>query len=252
MNIAIIGHGKMGRMIEKIAIGRGHNICCIVEDGEADKFSSPEFKNADVAIDFTVPSAEPGNIYRCFEAGVPVVCGTTGWQEGLPEVRRRAELGEGTLLWSSNFSIGVNIFRAVNRYLARIMDSEPQYTPEELEVHHIHKLDHPSGTAVTLAEEIIAQTERLTSWKDIGTEGGHDEADKRGMALDGIMPVEYRREGEVPGIHTIRWSSPQDSITLTHNANSREGFALGAVIAAEFLKGKTGFHTMDQVFTWTE
>lgn len=242
----------MGRMIEKIAIGRGHEICCIVEEGETDKFASPEFRSADVAIDFTVPSAEPGNIYHCFEAGVPVVCGTTGWQKGLPEVRRRAEEGAGTLLWSSNFSIGVNIFRAVNRYLARIMDSEPQYTPEELEIHHIHKLDHPSGTAVTLAEELVAQTERLSRWEDIGVEGEHNEDDKREMALKGTMPVEYRREGEVPGIHTIKWSSPQDSITLTHNANSREGFALGAVIAAEFLKGKTGFHTMDKVFTWTE
>lgn len=242
----------MGRMIEKIALQRGHEICCIVEDGEEAKFESPEFKSADVAIDFTVPSAEPGNIYNCFRAGVPVVCGTTGWQSQLQEVRRRAEEGEGTLLWSSNFSIGVNIFRAVNRYLARIMDSEPQYTPEELEIHHIHKLDHPSGTAVTLAEEIVAQTDNLSSWQDVGLEGETTPEAKREMARKGIMPVEYRREGEVPGIHTIKWSSPQDSITLTHNANSREGFALGAVIAAEFLKGKKGFITMDKVFTWTE
>ncbi len=250
MKIAIVGHGKMGRMIEKIAISRGHEICCIVEDGEVEKFQSPEFRSADVAIDFTVPSAEPGNIYNCFSAGVPVVCGTTGWK-GLEEVRRRSEEGEGTLLWSSNFSIGVNIFRAVNRFLARIMDSEPQYTPEEIEVHHVHKLDHPSGTAVTLAEEIIAQTDRLTSWEDIGMEGEAAPEKKEELAGKGIMPVAYRREGEVPGIHTIKWSSPQDTITLTHDANSREGFALGAVIAAEFLKDKKGFHTMDQVFTWT-
>lgn len=242
----------MGRMVEQAALGRGHEITCIIEYGDTSKFESPEFKDADVAIDFTVPSAEPGNVLNCFRAGVPVVCGTTGWTDSLPEVRRVCEAGGGTLLWSSNFSVGVNIFRAVNRYLASIMDSEPQYHPEELEVHHIHKLDHPSGTAVTLAEEIEACVSRLHSWKDVGKEGETTPEERGKMAGEGILPVEYRREGEVPGIHTIRWISPQDSITMTHSAKSREGFALGAVVAAEWLKGKKGYFTTDDVFKWTK
>lgn len=253
MKIAIIGYGKMGRMIEKAAIGRGHEICCIVEEGEESKFSTPEFMGADVAIDFTVPSAEPGNVLNCFRAGVPVVCGTTGWKESLGEVEKLCRQGEGTLLWSSNFSVGVNIFRAVNRFLARIMDSEPQYRPEESETHHIHKLDHPSGTAVTLAEEIVSSVGRLKDWRDVGIEGETPETRKEVLtASEGIMPVEYRREGEVAGIHTVRWISGQDEITLSHSAKSREGFALGAVIAAEWLKGKKGYFTTDDVFKWTE
>lgn len=242
----------MGHMVEAAALARGHEICCIVDQGDEAKFESPEFRTADVAIDFTIPSAEPANVEHCFRAGVPVVCGTTGWLDAMPAVKKACEDGKGTLLWSSNFSIGVNIFRAVNRYLASIMDSEPQYRPEETEVHHIHKLDHPSGTAVTLAEEIVARVSRLSGWKDTGLEGETPAEVKETLSgTEGIMPVEYRREGEVPGIHTIRWISQQDTISLTHSANSREGFALGAVVAAEWLKGKSGFFTINDVFKWT-
>lgn len=251
MKIAIIGYGKMGRMIENIARQRGHIISCIIDADQSNKFNSPEFRQSDVAIDFSIPAAEPQNILCCFKAGVPVVCGTTGWLEHMPQVRRLAESGNGTILWASNFSVGVNIFRAVNRFLARIMNGEPQYTPHELEVHHIHKLDHPSGTAVTLAEEVVAESDRLDSWQDVGTEADNSPESLKALADKGVFPVEYRREGEVPGIHSISWSSPQDVISITHSANSREGFALGAVLAAEFLCGKSGFFTIDNLFSWT-
>lgn len=238
MKIAIIGYGKMGHMIEGIARGRGHEIVCVIDAGEAEKFESPEFRCADVAIEFTMPSSAAGNLLRCFDAGVPVVCGTTGWLDAMPEIRRRCDEGKGTLLWASNFSIGVNVFMAVNRRLAELMDRFPQYTPRMVETHHIHKLDHPSGTAVTLAEEIVARTGRVKGWVE-------PEAGKEIPA--GYMEVDHIRSGEVPGIHTIVWDSPQDSISITHDAKSREGFALGAVLAAEWLKDKKGFHTMSEV-----
>ncbi len=249
MKIAIVGHGKMGRLVEEIARRRGHHIVCVVEAGEEEKFAGHDFRKADVAIDFTVPSAEPDNILSCFAAGVPVVCGTTGWTERLPEIKEMCGKGEGTLMWSSNFSIGVNIFRAVNRYLDKIMQDEPQYRPLLTEVHHVHKLDHPSGTAVTLAEELVANTPRVTSWEEV--ELSEDGAEVVEAVSPEVLPVAHRREGEVPGIHTITWESDVDSITLTHSAKSRAGFALGAVIAAEWLvKQPKGFYTMDSMLSF--
>ena len=240
----------MGKMIEEAALSRGHEICCVIDAAETEKFDSPQFREADVAIDFSIPSAEPENVERCFAAGVPVVCGTTGWKDSLPIMERKARNGEGTLLWSSNFSVGVNIFRAVNRYLARIMAGEPQYNPVLTEVHHIHKLDHPSGTAVTLAEDLIEADSRTLSWQDAGEEGKAIPGDLEKMAEEHILPVLYRREGEVPGIHSITWDSPQDSITITHSAHSRRGFALGAVIAADWLAGRKGLYTIEDVFRY--
>lgn len=226
-------------MVEAIARKRGHDIVCIIDAGEECKFSSPEFQEAEVAVDFSVPGAEPANVEACFRAGVPVVCGTTGWQAELPGIKLKCETGEGTLLWSSNFSIGVNVFMAVNRFLAHIMDSEPQYRPSIEEVHHVHKLDHPSGTAVTLAQELARETDRVGEWtEDVSA----SEADRSRLL------VTHRREGEVPGIHTVTWDSPVDTISISHSAKSREGFALGAVKAAEWLKGRgTGFYTMRDV-----
>lgn len=238
----------MGRMIEKIALERGHEIVCIIDAGETEKFESPEFRSADVAIDFSIPSAEPANVLSAMDAGIPVVCGTTGWNTSLPSVRQLCDQGKGTLLWSSNFSVGVNIFRVVNRFLATIMNSEPQYKPSLEEVHHIHKLDHPSGTAVTIAEDMIETASSLTAWKEAGEKGASSPQILAEMAAGGLLPVEYERRGEVPGIHSVCWDSPQDSITLTHSAKSREGFALGAVLAAEWLKGKTGYHDISEMY----
>lgn len=240
MKIALIGYGKMGKMIEGIALERGNEITCRIDKDNLEDFDSEAFRTSDVAIEFTTPGTAVGNVRRCFAAGVPVVCGTTGWTASLPEFQDDCAKGKGTLLWSSNFSIGVNIFMAVNRYLARIMDSFPQYTPDMTETHHIHKLDHPSGTAITLAEQIEANTGRITGWA---------EPEEGKAASEGILEIAHRREGEVPGIHSIHWDSIVDEITITHSAKSRAGFALGAVMAAEWLAGKRGYHTLGEMLT---
>lgn len=230
----------MGHMIEEAALQRGHRICCKIDADNIDSFESREFREADVAIEFTTPSTAIDNILRCFAAGVPVVCGTTGWYDSLPEIIEMCREGRGTLMASSNFSIGVNIFRAVNRYLAGIMQNFSQYEPSMTETHHIHKLDHPSGTAITLAEEITASAPRIKSWAE----------PQPGKSIGGgVLPVDHVRRGEVPGIHTIKWDSPVDEITITHSAKSREGFALGAVIAAEWLSKRKGYFTIGEMLS---
>lgn len=237
MKIALIGYGKMGHMIESIALSRGNEITCRIDKENLTDFDSDAFRNSDVAIEFTTPATAAANIERCFAAGVPVVCGTTGWTERLPELQKLCAEDRGTLMWASNYSVGVNIFMAVNRFLAGLMQNFPDYTPSMTEVHHIHKLDHPSGTAITLAEQLIASDHRVTSWADKdGTEHG-----------EGVLEIESVREGEVPGIHSIRWDSDVDDITITHSAKSRRGFALGAVLAAEWLPGHKGYHAFGEV-----
>ena len=233
MKIALIGYGKMGRMIEEIAVARGHEIVSIIDVDNRDAFASEAFRSADVAIEFTAPQAAYDNYMRAFAHHVKVVSGSTGWipQHG-EEVKRMCEKEGQTLFWSSNFSLGVTIFRAVNRYLARIMNQFDDYTPSMEEVHHVHKLDHPSGTAITLAEDILTQLDRETTWC-LGQATRPDE-----------LPIAAIREGQVPGTHTIRYDSPEDTITITHEAKNRQGFALGAVLAAEFIIGKKGFFTM--------
>ena len=228
MKIALIGYGKMGHIIESIALERGHEIVCIIDQNNLDEFESDAFASAEVAIEFTTPQTAEQNILRAWKAGVPVVCGTTGWNvESLKQqlLHNSIQLLHHTtpsLMWSSNYSIGVNILFALNQQLAKLMVSYPDYTPHMTEVHHIHKLDAPSGTAKTLQETI--GEERLP-----------------------LEAIESIREGEVPGIHTVTWDSEVDSITITHSAKSRKGFALGAVIAAEWMKGKTGWHEFSEV-----
>lgn len=238
MKIALIGYGKMGHIIERIALERGNTITCRIDNDNQEEFDSEAFKGSDVAIEFTTPGTAEENIRRCFEAGVPVVCGTTGWTASLPEMRKICDEGKGTLMWASNYSIGVNIFMAVNRYLSKIMDKFPEYTPELTEVHHIHKLDHPSGTAITLAEQIVGNTARIEGWME-----PTDEAPMPPY----LLPVAHERRGEVPGIHTIVWRSEADEITISHSARSRDGFALGAVLAAEWLAGKKGYHEINEL-----
>lgn len=236
MNIALIGYGKMGRMIEAVAKSRGHNIVSIIDiDNQAD-FGSPEFASADVAIEFTNPTAAYGNYLRAFEAGVKVVSGSTGWMKDHGDDVRRMCNEEGqTLFWASNFSIGVAIFSAVNRYLAHIMNQFPQYDVELEETHHVHKLDHPSGTAITLADEIVERLDRKEAWAEETT------APEK-------LRVDHIRRGEVPGIHTVRYDSEADLITITHDAHSRKGFALGAVLAAEYTKDHQGLLTISDMF----
>lgn len=222
----------MGKIIERIALERGHEIVCIIDIDNRDDFTSDAYKSADVAIEFSVPSVAVSNIRSSFAAGVPVVCGTTGWTDALPELQKEVEEGGHTLFWSSNYSLGVNIFMKVNSYLARLMNRFPEYNVEMTEVHHTQKLDAPSGTAITLAEGILEQLERKSAWsEEVENSATH-------VAIKSI------REGQVPGIHTIRYESEVDSITITHDAKSREGFALGAVVAAEFTAGKKGLLSM--------
>ncbi len=236
MKIALIGHGKMGRMIEEIARQRGHEIVSIIDVDNQEDFSSEAFRSADVAIEFTAPHAAYGNVCRAFDEGVKVVSGSTGWikQYG-DDVRRRCEQGGCTLLWASNFSIGVGIFAAVNRYLATIMNMFPQYDVELEETHHVHKLDHPSGTAITLAEDIVEVIDRKEGWAENTTDPT-------------LLRVDDIRRGEVPGIHTIRYDSDADLITISHDAHNRRGFALGAVLAAEWVEGQQGFLTIDDYY----
>ena len=205
MKIALIGYGKMGKIIEKIALSRGHEIVARIDVDNMEDIHSDAFRSADAAIEFTMPKV--------------------------------AEEKGKAFFWTSNFSVGVNVFFAVNKYLAKIMNGFDQYDVSMTETHHIHKLDAPSGTAVTLAEGILENLERKKSWTLVGA--APVEADSIG--------IEAIREGEVPGIHTIVYDSPVDSITITHSAKSREGFALGAVMAAEFIQGKKGFLSMQDM-----
>lgn len=234
MKIALIGYGKMGHAIEQIALQRGHEIVSVIDVNNQEDFMSDAFKSADVAIEFSMPAVAMDNYRRAFAAGVPVVSGTTGWLEHLPEIKEACKAGQ-TFFYASNFSLGVNIFFALNKYLAKIMNDFPAYDVRMVETHHVHKLDAPSGTAITLAEGLIDNIERKNKWVE-GKEPAEDEI--------GICSV---REGEVPGIHTVIYESDVDTISITHDAKSRMGFALGAVVAAEFTCGKKGFLTMQDM-----
>lgn len=236
MKIAIIGYGKMGRAIERIARERGHEIVCVIDAGQEALFDSSEFKSADVAIEFSVPTAARDNVERSLRAGVKTLSGTTGWSDHLAEMQALATSLEGTLMWSSNYSLGVNLFRLINRYAATLLSRFAQYTPSMKEVHHIHKLDHPSGTAKTLAEDLMACDEAVTGWTEDET-----------AVVSGLMHIGHERRGEVPGIHTIEWDSQYDTITLTHSAKTRDSFAVGAVVAAEWLVDRTGVVTIDDM-----
>lgn len=236
MKIALIGYGKMGKTIEQIALQRGHQIVSIIDINNTADFESEAFRSADVAIEFTTPATALGNYMRCFAANVPVVSGTTGWLEHLDEVKAKCEQEGKTFFYASNFSVGVNIFFALNRYLAKIMNGFPAYDVRMTEVHHIHKLDAPSGTAITLAEGILENVERKERWTLETAERPTD------------LPIHAIREGEVPGIHEIIYESEADTISIKHDAKSRAGFALGAVIAAEFTAGKKGFLGMNDLF----
>ena len=249
MNIALIGYGKMGKMIESICKERGHKIVSIIDIDNQQDFDSPEFASADVAIEFTSPTAAYGNYLRAFKAGVKVVSGSTGWMKNHGDDVRRMCTEEGkTLFWASNFSIGVAIFSAVNRYLAKIMNQFPQYDVHMEETHHIHKLDAPSGTAITLAEEIVNDLDRKTSW----VKGEQHLADGTVEGTNNVaadqLAIESIRRDEVPGIHSIIYNSEADCINITHDAHSRKGFALGAVLAAEYTQQHSGLLTTSDLF----
>ncbi len=235
MNIALIGYGKMGHEIEKIAKERGHTIVSIIDVSNRADFDSPAFKSADVAIEFSTPESAINNYRKCFAANVPVVAGTTGWLEHMDEVKKACSESNQTFFYASNYSLGMNIFFVLNKYLARIMDNYPDYDVKMEEIHHIHKLDAPSGTAITLAEGVIENISRKDRW-NLETE--ESETD---------LAIHCVREGEVPGIHEVIYESEADVISIKHNSKSRKALALGAIVAAEFTKGKKGFLGMSDM-----
>ncbi|MEO6832191.1 MAG: 4-hydroxy-tetrahydrodipicolinate reductase, partial [Chitinophagaceae bacterium] len=226
MKIALIGYGKMGHAIERLAQERGHEIVLRITSKNATELSTGNLKKADVAIEFTNPEVAFDNVCYCLNAGVPVVSGSTGWTEKLQEAKRISVEKQVGLLWASNFSIGVNIFFEVNKLLAKLMERQEGYKASMEEIHHLQKKDAPSGTAITLGEQIIANNNRYENW-ELGTE-----------APEGTLAINALREENVPGTHQISWNSAVDKIDIIHTAKSRDGFALGAILAAEFLLGK--------------
>ncbi|MFL1896870.1 4-hydroxy-tetrahydrodipicolinate reductase [Aquimarina sp. 2-A2] len=233
MKIALLGYGKMGKTIEQIALERGHSI--VLKVGKND--TNYDLTSADVAIDFSIPDAAVENITRCFEASVPIICGTTGWLDHFEETVSLCHQKKGAFIYASNFSLGVNLYFELNKKLAQMMKPLDTYAVAIEEIHHLQKLDAPSGTAITLAEDIIA-TSDTTNWflKDTTDT----------IATNGI-PITAKREPEVPGTHTVQYTSQIDTIEIKHTAHNRNGFALGAIVAAEWLQNKTGVYTMKDV-----
>lgn len=232
MKIALIGYGKMGKEIEQILIARGHTIPLIIDLNNTNDLDAAHLQKVDVAIEFTTPSTAYGNVVKCLEAGVPVVCGTTAWLDKLPEVEQLCKEKNGAFFYASNYSIGVNIFFEINRRLAQLMNRFGEYDVTIEETHHTQKKDAPSGTAVTLAEGVLENLDRKQKWV-CGTTTVPEE-----------LEVVAIRRSVVPGTHIVTYESDVDALSITHMAKSRRGFALGAVLAAEFLHGKTGIFSM--------
>lgn len=246
MRIALLGYGKMGQIVEKIALDRNHEIVLKIDQYNPEELTIENLQKADVAIEFSQPDAVLGNIQLCFEAHVPIVVGTTGWYGQLQHIKNQCEDGNNTLLYASNFSIGVNIFFHVNELLAKLMNRYPYYDVQVEEIHHTQKLDAPSGTAMTIAEGIIHHLDAKTEWVN---EVAGDNADKIVHQLkDSQLLIESHRIDLVPGTHTVIYDSEVDSIEFKHTAHNRSGFALGAVIAAEWVKNKTGFFSVKDMF----
>ncbi|MDO9255380.1 MAG: 4-hydroxy-tetrahydrodipicolinate reductase [Bacteroidales bacterium] len=236
MKIALLGYGKMGREVEKIALEQEHTIVLII-DNENDWLEKGELlKGCDVAIEFSMPAIAIENIRRCFDANVPIVVGTTGWYDQFQQISDLCVSGNKTLFYSTNFSIGVNIFFDINRRLASLLQAYPMYSPAMVEIHHTQKLDAPSGTAITLANDIIAANPRFTKFTK--TDPG-----------PGEIAIQSIREGNVPGTHTITWTSEIDQITITHEAKGRRGLAAGALMAAEWVQNKQGVYTMKDILS---
>lgn len=235
MNIAIIGYGKMGKQIEQAARQRGHEISLIIDVNNFSDLNHENLQKIDVAIEFSVPAVAFKNITTCLDADIPVVSGTTGWLDKYSEIEERCKNEGKTFMYASNFSLGVNIFFKLNQYLAHIMNKFNDYDIDITETHHTQKLDAPSGTAITIAQDIIKKIDRKTKWELNKSEGHHS------------IDIKAIRKKDVFGIHTVHYESDFDFISITHNAKSRNGFALGAVLAAEFIKDKKGLLTMEDM-----
>ncbi len=237
MKIALIGYGKMGKAIEAIALERKHTIALAVSIENIEDNTIENIKKADVAIEFTGPEIAFENVCRCIDAGVPVVCGSTGWLQRFEEVKKYCLAHQGALLYASNFSVGVNIFFAINKKLAEMMASHPEYDVFINEIHHTAKLDAPSGTAITLAEQVLQYNKRKDHWIN---ETAHNQRE---------LAILSERVDPAPGTHKVKYTSGIDDIEIIHTAHNRKGFAMGAVLAAEFLQNKTGIFTMQDVLS---
>ncbi len=235
MKIALIGYGKMGKAIGSIARSKGHELALIIDAGNPQDFTAANLQQCDVAIEFTGPHSAAANIRQCLAAGIPVVSGSTGWLEEMEAISKYCELQQGTFLYASNFSIGVNIFFELNKKLAVLMQPHREYEVSMEEIHHTEKKDAPSGTAITLAQQVIAAGGGKTAWVS-----GEAVAPEQ-------LAITSKRIDPAPGTHSVRYHSAIDDIEIIHTAHSREGFASGAVLAAEFLPGKKGIFTMQQV-----
>ncbi|MBK8699962.1 MAG: 4-hydroxy-tetrahydrodipicolinate reductase [Saprospiraceae bacterium] len=237
MKIALIGYGKMGKTIEKVALGRGHEIVSIVASANADDILSIKNSGAEVAIEVTRPSSAAGNILSCISQGIPVICGTTAWHADEAFVFEQTRQKSGALVYASNFSVGVNLFFMLNEYLTELMKNQKEYTPSILEIHHTAKLDSPSGTAITLAQGIIAKRTDLSGWVN----SLHNDPD--------VLAIISERKDPAPGTHVIQYESAIDTISIRHEAHNREGFATGAILAAEWIQGKKGVFGMKEVLS---
>jgi 4-hydroxy-tetrahydrodipicolinate reductase len=233
MRIILIGYGKMGKLIEKIAIEKGHEIVAIFDAENSADLKNIQKGSADVAIEFSQPATAYENVSSCLKKQIPVISGTTGWMHQLEAAKATCKQFNGTFLYASNFSLGVNLFFKINELAAKIMERHKQYAIQIEEIHHTQKLDAPSGTAITLAEGILAHNDWKSHWTN------HETDDK------GALEIVSKREGEVPGTHSVIYKSDEDTIFLKHEAHSRGGFALGAVLVAEWIRDKKGYQTMD-------
>ena len=244
MKIALIGYGKMGKMIESIALDRGHEIVLTIDQNNAEELNLENLSKADVAIEFSTPASVLQNISACIQAKTPLVIGTTGWYGHLQKVKDECLAGNSAVMYGSNFSVGVNIFFQINQQVAKMMNKfSDQYDVGMEEIHHIHKLDSPSGTAITIAEDIIQEFDQKKEWVDV-------KANEEAVTVHPPqhLIIESYREGEVPGTHAVIYDSDVDRIELKHVAHGRQGFALGAVLAAEWLKGKNGFYSVKDMY----
>jgi len=248
MKIALLGYGKMGKIIEKIAVDRGHEIVLKIDYDNQPELTVENLQKADVAIEFSTPGTVLNNIAYCFNATVPVVVGATGWYAQIPQVKQQCEVKNSTLIYASNFSVGVNIFFHINRVLAKLMKNYNYYDVQVEEIHHTQKLDSPSGTAITIAEGIIENLDTKNEWVNILTDDGSQSAGKQ-IKSDQLLIESFRIEN-VPGTHTVIYDSEVDMLEFKHTAHNRNGFALGAVMAAEWVKDKKGFYTVQDMFNF--
>ena len=235
MKIAIIGYGKMGKAVEKEAVKNNHTVVLKIDETNKNDLTIDKLKEVDLAFEFSIPSSAFENINLCFDANIPVISGATGWLERYDDVIERCKAENKSFFYASNFSVGVNVFFKLNKYLAKIMNNFSEFDIELSETHHIHKLDAPSGTAITIAQDIITEIERKQNWVKENTEDNNQ------------IKIKSFREGENPGVHTVSYNSPIENILITHESKNREGLAQGSLLAAEYIIGKTGVFGMDDL-----